>query len=184
MRSMIASSSSSDGSFARGLLAMPALPDPLLLAIGKLTVNFSAFEAYVYVAFCVITGDRGPLARATLSKVDSISIKLSMVFDIAELHKEKQPMAEALLSHRSAIWEIVAFRNKIAHSLFLIADKTSEVTIATNLFRETRGAKKQTPITAAAITKMSLRIYDIIRALSPHIPKSEAVLNLPLPSPS
>ena len=45
------------------------LPPELLIAIGKLTVNFNAFEAYMYAAFCLMTGDKGPVARAILGRI-------------------------------------------------------------------------------------------------------------------
>src|SRR4051794_29933784 len=91
----------------------------LAAEIGYFIANFNMLEAIAYMALSTMIGDKGQVARAILSGVDSIAYKLGVVFSLAELNP-KEPLAAELHSQKELILRAVKFRNKIAHGVYAI----------------------------------------------------------------
>ena len=106
-----------------------------------------------------------------------------MVFDLAEIYKPQNATAQALLECRADIWEVVQFRNKIAHSVFLAADDGA-VTLMPNLFRENRGSRKEIVVTADRVTAISHKLLAVMEKIVSTAPKMQTIVNVPLPGAS
>jgi hypothetical protein len=146
-------------------LASARLPADMPEAIGKFIVNFNAFEAALYLAFCTMIKDDGRATEAILSGIDSLSYKIKTSYALAELLISDNAAAEAILANRTKIERFVSFRNELAHGIYMV-DENGEASITHNLFRMRGGKPDPKPIKTEQILAESASILEVITSLS------------------
>lgn len=139
-------------------------PD-LCIAIAKFLSNFNAFEAFMYTAFADMIGDDGAKTEAILSRVDSISHKMAVVFDMAAILENESNTAKAFVAVKDDIKAATSYRNLLAHSIWINGDK-GELQMATNAFRVGRGAAKLVPLEMKDLKLHTRRIREAVETLN------------------
>lgn len=136
------------------------------LNVAELIGNYSILEISLYQALADMLDDgEGAITEAILSRVDSVSYKMGVVFDIARTKAEQKPVAKVLLEHETEIRKLTSFRNKLAHGLFL-KDQEGNSAVATNTFRVGRQAMSVEPLNRPDVVNRCQRIITIMNAIN------------------
>jgi len=103
-------------------------------------------------------------AEVVTVKVENISAKLSIVFAIAS-NKKGDPFADAIRKVEPAILKAIAFRNALAHSLYVFDNKTGAFELFENLISDRRGKPRCKPLTAKMVQSHCDALRDAVNVI-------------------
>jgi len=118
--------------------------------IGLLIMYAANLEILFVSILAKLMGDDATLPSIIAIQVDNITAKVDILFDVAE-QKAGDPFADAVFAEKDSIRKAVAFRNKLAHGLYVFDVATNQFELFTNLLTNRRGKPKCDPLTPSVV---------------------------------
>ncbi|MFH1793156.1 MAG: hypothetical protein ABIF45_01550 [Pseudomonadota bacterium] len=143
--------------------------------VGFLMMQSANLEIWLVPVLSKITDE--VTARAIIRKIDNISAKLSILFEIAE-NRPDDDLARRIASIRDDVEKAVAYRNSLAHSLF--AFDGDDLHLVRNVVSDRRGKPKFEPLDPSEIRRHA---ENISKAISTILGSEGKSLNLLVPRP-
>lgn len=144
-----------------------SLNPKLGLNIAEFIASYSMLEVALYQALAHMLGDDDcSITEAVLSRVESVSYKMNVVFDIARLKLDNSDTAKAISDVERDIRSLTKLRNELAHGLFVVKAETQEIGIVSNIFRIGRNKLDGRPITRDEIVAQAHRMIEIMEMIS------------------
>ena len=109
----------------------------LLTEVGYFMLLFTRLESCAHLALAgLVENSKAPIA--ILGHIDSISTKFAILFDLAALYTDHR-IANALAILKPQILELTAIRNKLAHGVLFVDEKTGLYKIVSSMLKPAPG---------------------------------------------
>jgi len=123
--------------------------------LGFLIMFVSNLEILFVPMMEALSSDDGMIAELIALNVDNLTAKLTILFRLAEQKAASDPLARAILDASEHVKKAVAYRNTLAHSLYVFDDATGVFELYSNLLTERRGKPKCEPLKASDVNRHS-----------------------------
>jgi hypothetical protein len=120
--------------------------------IGLLMMYAANLEIMFISIVTELMGGNKDIPSIIALQVDNLSAKIGIMFEIANL-KRGAPFANVVLEAKEPVQKAIAFRNKLAHSLYVFDDATGAFELFSNLLSIRRGKPKCEPLKTSVIAK-------------------------------
>ena len=109
--------------------------------IGFLMMYAANLEILFVSILTELMGGDATLPSIIAIQVDNITAKIDVLFDVAE-QKSGDPFADVVFAAKDPVKKAIAFRNKLAHSLYVSDEATGRFELLSNLLTNRRGRIK------------------------------------------
>ena len=145
---------------------LQAHPD-LAEQIGHYTAEFSLFEHGLWQIYGIVLGTDGVGAMTLLGSIQSFSLKLQAVERLFDLKMSSDPMANEFRSVFAGAKKINAFRNILAHGLYVSDEAKTEIWIISYLADPGRKQKPETELTPQRMADELMILRAVRRSTLP-----------------